>query len=146
MLRIGGDVRGFIATTEVIEHFNRPVTALPHGLAICRMTPEWMADIDDLVRQPVSVLMTGFDLLSAGVIEFAESQSRHGVLGYVERRWGMEIVDSAVAWHHGKIVAGPLGTAVHADDADSAFSLVLTALGINSHGQREVLSAVATAM
>jgi hypothetical protein len=143
MLRIGGDVRGFVANAELAGLFNRPYVSLPHGLALVRMTPEWMRDIDDLTRQPVSVLVTGFDLLTAGVIEYAESLSQHGVLGYVERRWGLEIVDSAVAWHRGKTVSGPSGTSVTADSPDSAFSAVLVALGMNRFQQAEVLAAVA---
>jgi hypothetical protein len=143
VLRIGGDVRGFVAHTEMAERFNRVFVALPHDLALVSMTPEWMRDIDDLTRQPVSVLMTGFELLTAGVIEYAESLSQHGVLGYVERRWGLEIVDSAVAWHRGRIVSGPSGTSVTADSPSSAFSSVLVALGLDHFQQTEVLAAVA---
>jgi hypothetical protein len=143
MLRIGGNVQGFVADVEMATRFNREVVPLPHGLALVSMTPQWMVDIDDLARQPVSVLMTGFDFLSAGVIEYAESMSQHGVLGYVERRWGLEIVDSAVAWHRGKTVAGPSGTSVAADSPNSAFSAVLRALGLAPVQQTDVLRAVA---
>jgi hypothetical protein len=143
MLRIGGNVQGFVAADETANRFNREVVSLPHGMALVRMTPQWMVDIDDLTQQPVSVLMTGFDLLSAGVIEYAQSVSQHGVLGYVERRWGLEIVDSAVAWHRGKTVAGPSGTSVTADSPNSAFSAVLHAFGLDLAQQTDVLCAVA---
>ncbi len=143
MFRIGGDVRGFVCLGEMTERFSRPSVMLPCGLAFVKMTLEWMEDIDDLTRQAAGAIMPGFELLSAGVIEFAESVSSHGVVGYVERKWGLEIVDCAVVWHRGKIVSGPLGTSVTADAATSAFTDVLDALGIRRHDHRAVLRAVA---
>jgi hypothetical protein len=143
MFRIGGDVRGFVCSREMALHLSRPCTDLPHGLVFVRMTVDWMNDIDRLTQQPAGAIMPGFELLSAGVIQFAESVSAHGVVGYVERKWGLEIVDCAVAWHFGRIVSGPLGTSVTADAAASAFTDVLTALDCDLQTHQAILRAVA---
>jgi hypothetical protein len=143
MFRIGGDVRGLLATAEVADRCNRPVSGLPHGLGFVPMTPQWMSEIDELTGCSPNALMPGFELLSAGVIQHVETMSQYGVVGYFERRWGLEIVDCAVAWNRQRIVAGPLGTSVTADASVSALSDVLDALGIESVHHTEVLRAIA---
>jgi hypothetical protein len=143
VFRIGGDVRGLLARDEVASRFNRPVIGLPHELGFIPMTVQRMSEIDELSSQPVGALMVGFELLSAGVIQYAESMSQHGVVGYFERKWGLEIVDCAVAWHHQRIVAGPLGTSVTADASVSALTDVLSALGVEPDHHVEVLRAIA---
>ena len=149
MLRIGGAFQGIVGTAAAIESFAAGWTSyarmqvLPHGLAVVGMTQAWREDIDDLTRTPSINAMEGFELLSAGVIEVLEAASSEGILAYVERRWGLEIVDCAVAWDRGKITAGPIGTATTHDDPNTGFNTMLTALEIPVALHPEVLQAVA---
>jgi hypothetical protein len=145
MFRIGGDFRGIIASAELLAGMNRPYAVLPHGLAYRVVDRSLMEDVDELTRTPSGLIMEGFTFLSAGVIAYLELHSAHGVVGYAERHWGLEIVDCAAAWHRGKLVAGPIGTAVHADATASAFSEVLTALGLDPFHHAEVFRAIADA-
>ena len=149
MFRIGGSFAGIVGKAEVIQsladdwkNYAR-LRVLPHGLAAVGMTQAWREDIDDLTRTPSINAMEGFELLSAGVIECLESKSMQGAVAYVERRWGLEIVDCAVAWERGQITAGPIGTATSHDDPATGFNTMLTALEIPEALHSEVLQAVA---
>jgi hypothetical protein len=149
MFRIGGSFAGIIGTEAVIASLADDWTnyarlqMLPHGLAVVGMTQAWREDIDDLTRTPSINAMEGFELLSAGVIECLESKSTQGTVAYVERRWGLEIVDCAVAWERGRIAAGPIGTATAHDDPSTGFNTMLTALEIPAALHFEVLQAIA---
>jgi hypothetical protein len=146
MLRIGGAVQGFVVATELVHSVTTQAESsqqLAAGLVFVPMTLARVADLDDLTRQSATVMMEGFSRLSAGVIEFAESASKRGPIGYLERSWGMEIVDCAVGWYLGKVIAGPSGTAVTADDATSAATELLSALGIASNDWPAVLEQLA---
>jgi hypothetical protein len=149
MFRIGGSFSGIVGKATTIESLAQGwknyarVRTLPHGLAAVGMTQAWRETIDDLTRTPSINAMEGFELLSAGVIEVLENQSFQGTLAYVERRWGLEIVDCAVAWDRGKITAGPIGTATTQDDPSTGFNAMLTALEIPEALHSEVLQAIA---
>ncbi len=149
MFRIGGSFAGIVGRAETIESLADDwktyarLQVLPHGLAVVGMTQAWREDIDDLARTPTINAMEGFELLSAGVIECLESKSMQGTIAYVERRWGLEIVDCAVAWERGQITAGPIGTATTHDDPSTGFNTMLTALEIPEALHSEVLQAVA---
>lgn len=149
MFRIGGSFSGIVGKVTTIESFAQDwknyarVQILPHGLAVVGMTQAWREDIDDLTKTPSINAMEGFELLSAGVIEVVEAKSFLGTLAYIERRWGLEIVDCAVAWDRGKITAGPIGTATPQDDPLTGFNAMLTALEIPEALHSEVLQAVA---
>lgn len=149
MFRISGSFAGIVGRAGTIEslagawqNYAR-VQALPHGLAVVGMTHAWREDIDELTKTPSINAMEGFELLSAGVIEILEQSSFQGTLAYVERRWGLEIVDCAVAWERGKIAAGPIGTATTHDDSSTGFNLMLTALELPEALHSEVLQAIA---
>jgi hypothetical protein len=149
MFRIGGSFAGMVGKSETIaslaekwETYAR-LRQLPHGLAAVGMTQAWRESIDDLTRTPSINAMEGFELLSAGVIELLENQSFQGTVAYVERRWGLEIVDCAVAWDRGKITAGPIGTATTHDDPSTGFNTMLTALEIPEALHSGVLQAIA---
>ena len=149
MFRIGGSFAGIVGSAEVIESLAGDwktyarLRVLPHGLAAVGMTQAWREDIDDLTRTPSINAMEGFELLSAGVIECLEAKSLQGTIAYVERRWGLEIVDCAVAWDRGQIAAGPIGTATTHDDEATGFNTMLTALNIPEALHSEVLQAIA---
>lgn len=149
MFRIGGSFAGVLASAEVAGSLaarwpsHAIVRALSDSVDVVAivMTPTWRADVDELVGS--TVLMEGFELLSASVIEMLSEHSHRGPVGYVERTWGFEIVDCAACWEHGKISAGPLGTAVTADGSNSALNEVLGALGIDRYHHPAVLRALA---
>jgi hypothetical protein len=149
MFRIGGSFSGIVGKVATIESLVKDwrnyarIHILPHGLAVAGMTQAWRKDVDDLTKTPSINAMEGFELLSAGVIEVLEAKSFQGTLAYVERRWGLEIVDCAVAWDHGKITAGPIGTATAQDDPSTGFNTMLTALEIPDALHSEVLRAIA---
>jgi hypothetical protein len=149
MFRIGGSFSGIVGKAATVESLAQDwknyarVQILPHGLAVVGMTQAWREDIDDLTKTPSINAMEGFELLSAGVIEVIEAKSFQGTLAYVERRWGLEIVDCAVAWDRGKITAGPIGTATTQDDPSTGFNTMLTALEIPEALHSGVLQAIA---
>jgi hypothetical protein len=149
MFRIGGSFAGIIGSGAVVESLASDwktyarLQVLPQGLAVVGMTQAWREDIDDLARTPTINAMEGFELLSAGVIECLESKSMQGTIAYVERRWGLEIVDCAVAWERGQTTAGPIGTATTHDDPSTGFNTMLTALAIPEALHSTVLQAVA---
>ncbi len=149
MFRIGGSFSGIVGKVATIESLAKDwrnyacMQMLPHGLAVVGMTQAWREDIDDLTKTPSINAMEGFELLSAGVIEVLEAKSFQGTLAYVERRWGLEIVDCAVAWDRGKITAGPIGTATTQDDPLTGFNTKLTAMEIPEALHSELLQAVA---
>jgi hypothetical protein len=146
MFRIGGALQGFVIAADhsgSITGHPESTQALAAGLVFVPMTLARVADLDDLTRQSATVMMEGFSRLSAGVIAVAESESRHGPIGYLERTWGLEIVDCAVAWHRGKVIAGPSGTSVTADVVASAATELLSALGISSDAWPAVLRQLA---
>jgi hypothetical protein len=149
MFRIGGSFSGIVGKVATIESLAKDwrnyarMQMLPHGLAVVGMTQAWRKDVDDLTKTPSINAVEGFELLSAGVIEVLEAKSFQGTLAYVERRWGLEIVDCAVAWERGQIAAGPIGTATTHDDPSTGFNSMLTALEIPEALHSEVLQAVA---
>jgi hypothetical protein len=149
MFRIGGSFSGIVGKVATIESLAKNwmkysrMQMLPQGLAVVGMTQAWRKEIDDLTKTPSINAMEGFELLSAGVIEVLEAKSFQGTLAYVERRWGLEIVDCAVAWERGQIAAGPIGTATTHDDPSTGFNSMLTALEIPEALHSEVLQAVA---
>ena len=149
MFRIGGSFSGIVGDVLIIESLadnwrnHAHIRLLPHGLAVIGMTQAWRQDIDELTRTPSINAMEGFELLSAGVIEILERKSSLGTIAYIERRWGLEIVDCAVAWNRGKIAAGPIGTATAQDDPETGFNIMLMALEIPDTHHCEVLQALA---
>jgi hypothetical protein len=149
MFRIGGSFSGIVGKVAAVESLAQDWTnyariqMLPRGLAVVGMTQAWREEVDDLTKTPSINAMEGFELLSAGVIEVLEAKSFVGTLAYVERRWGLEIVDSAVAWDRGKITAGPIGTATTQEDPLTGFNSMLMALEIPEALHSEVLQVIA---
>lgn len=116
---------------------------LGDGLWFVPMSAQWAARLDIDAGFSPGQPIVGFELLTAGVIAFAERLSTTCVIAFIERTYGLEVIDCAVAWANGRIVAGPSGTAVIADNQISAATEILDALGIASARHASVLTALA---
>ena len=116
---------------------------LGDGLWFVPMSAQWAARLDIDAGFSPGQPIVGFEVLTAGVIAFAERLSTTCVIGFIERTYGLEVIDCAVAWADGRIVAGPSGTAVTADNQISAATEILDALGIDSARHASVLTALA---
>ncbi len=148
MMRIGGAVKGLLVASAALP----PEIAAPGVINACRlgeglwfapMSARWAAQLDVDAGLNPGQPIEGFELLTAGLIAFAEQLSGSCVVAYIERTYGLELVDCAVAWANGRIVAGPSGTSVTAETQASAANEVLEALGVASADHASVLTALA---
>ncbi len=148
MLRIGGAVRGFLLAADELPTgigipVSSPAQSLAPGLWFLPMSQAWAHALDLEDGRVPGQPMVGFELLTAGVIAWAEGISHQHVVAYVERTFGLQLVDCAVAWAAGRIEAGPSGSAVTAVSERSAVNDVLDALHIDPSDQPAVLTALA---
>ncbi len=148
MLRIGGAVRGFLVSAdEVPAHLPAAVAtacrSLALGLWFLPLSSEWARVLDLADGRAPGQPMEGFELLTAGVITYAEQLSHSHPVAYVERTHGLQLIDCAVAWDRGRVSGGPSGSAVTAEFERSAINEVLDALGIDPSVQPAVLTALA---
>lgn len=148
MLRVGGAVRGLLISADAAPD-GLPVEVaktsreISPGVWFIPMSSKWAAALDVADGRAPGQPMEGFELLSAGVIAYAEGLSTAHVVGYLERTYGLQLVDCAVAWHRGRITAGPSGSAVTASSQRSAVNDILDALGIDPSAQPALLTALA---
>jgi hypothetical protein len=150
MFRIGGAVRGLLlradehqqTIAELITTLDAESRSLPSGLIFIPMTRSLALRIDGHVGVAGGIAITGFELLTAGVMDYAAKASRCGAVAYVERSFGMQLVDCAVAWVDQRVERGPVGSASNGDDAATATSEVLDAFDLSDDDIRAVLGAL----
>lgn len=147
-MRIGGAVKGLLVASaalppEIADPGVINARRLSEGLWFVPMSAPWAARLDVDAGLSPGQPIEGFELLTAGLIAFAEHLSGSCVVAYIERTYGLELVDCAVAWANGRIVAGPSGTSVTAETQASAANEVLEALGVASADHASVLTALA---
>jgi hypothetical protein len=148
MMRIGGAVKGLLVASaalpsQIADSGVINARRLSEGLWFVPMSARWAARLDVDAGLSPGQPIEGFELLTAGVIAFAERLSSSCVVAYIERTYGLELVDCAVAWADGRIVAGPSGTSVTAETQASAANEVLDALGVAAADHASVLTALA---
>ncbi len=129
------------AIVEIVSNWRQHKLDLNAEFSLIPLTHDFICDVNELVNKGEQPVYKEFWLLSSSLHAFLKGNSYSEPIGYIETDYkGEEGTQSAIAYHKGEVIVGPLKTKTQWDNKEMSFidfpmdkraiNIILYALGL----------------